>query len=941
MAQNANQILSQILGVCSQINKKLDGSGSSASEKSTNGKAVGDGTGAISGMLGKKNSTEKLKAGSEILGKMLSTLSNFAVLKFNTKRISKTSLVLRKLFDTIIYIGRKEKPINKAMKLFYSLSATLPAMSKFMRAFSILLMSFGISILLIAGSIWAAQKMLKTKNAWETMAVIGVVLLGFVGMFWALSKARKTVRKGAMTTKEMGKALLFLGVGLVGFVGSLLLISAMVGQKPNIGGMAISMGIMVSVIGAMGGVFALLGLVAPFVAKGTKVAIGMAIGMAALGVGVLLFALAAKSLTKLGDSEKIKAVSTSKNGKTTTSLKQRSGFGSMLAAIGPGLGAIGIILISSALLFAALGIPVVAGLVGLGAVVAIGISLALMLIGTSILKVAKISKELGTRQETTEVISGMVGSVLSGLIDGVSSALNPGGKKGLGALGAGLKNTVILWNAIALLTGVSVALSMFAYSMTAFANLSNMRVIESYDAKTGKPKFGPTVNIEGVGKTITKTITQFLDGLLTSTKDLTFKKSRAIKKMGRALTGRRGILSAIIQFADVLKVFAQFGPKGEIGYATMDEKTGEMVTDFVSINDVTNNIVNSFSLFTEGISEKVEGLTNRHKRKLLKLSEALMGKNRSKVGGWFLANKPGLLEPINAFSATLMTYAKWGKNGSMVNPDTNEPISITEITSIIIKSFSDFAKGIFTGVDGFANGYKRKLIQLSEALMGKKRSKLGGWFLSDNPGLLEPINAFSATLMTYAKWGKNGSIINPNTNEPILMTDIVKNIVTAITSFSKQLADQTENVGGVNAKRAAKNMGKFTTMIEKMSELSTEHEALDQTAQSINHLATSISNLSDSLHNLNISKLSAINAAAKSSRNFTTSSSAPATSTILTKDSELVKEIKNLIVVIKQSNGASTDVGLADRIGEKVAAAFKGSMFQFEFANRDSGVLTF
>ena len=54
----------------------------------------------------------------------------------------------------------------------------------------------------------------------------------------------------------------------------------------------------------------------------------------------------------------------------------------------------------------------------------------------------------------------------------------------------------------------------------------------------------------------------FLENLIASTKTLSFRQARSIDRMGAALTGKNGILRAVIQFADVLKTFAQFGKNG-------------------------------------------------------------------------------------------------------------------------------------------------------------------------------------------------------------------------------------------------------------------------------------------------------------------------------------------------------------------------------------------
>ena len=126
---------------------------------------------------------------------------------------------------------------------------------------------------------------------------------------------------------------------------------------------------------------------------------------------------------------------------------------------------------------------------------------------------------------------------LNGFLEGITEVLG-GGKKGIRGFAEGLKNTAILMNGIALVMGVSVSLSMFAKALTAFADLGNMKVINSYDEKTGEPNFGETVNITGVGETIKTTLVTFLTGLIGATSGLRKRDAKAIDKMGRALTGK-------------------------------------------------------------------------------------------------------------------------------------------------------------------------------------------------------------------------------------------------------------------------------------------------------------------------------------------------------------------------------------------------------------------
>lgn len=701
MAQNNQQVLQSILGVVTQINKKMDGGKVTGDGTAGGGDKSDKGTGPLSGMFGKGADTKKAKEASNVIKDVFQSITSFSKVKINARKINATSKALRGLFDVVIYIGRKRKIVLNAIRMFKVLTKSLVVMVQFATAMSTLLMAVGASILMIAGGIALAGVMLGTKG--KPMATIGVIVAVIAGLALGLvllGKVAKWVKPGAKAADKMGDAMKSLGIGLVVFVGSWLLISRMMKFSPGPKGMAMGALAIVGVIAGMALVFAGLGKFAVPIGKGTAVATGMGIGMAALALGVLAFVAVAQMITSM----------TTKGDAVNKKGEKKGKFGQMMANIGPGLGAMGIVLVSAGLLFAGLG--ALSWLIIPGVIAGLAVAGGMVLFALATKKLVEISNSLGKPEDVKETISGMVSSVLTGLIDGVSESLNPGGKKGIKGFGAAVKNQAILMNGIALLMGVSVALSMFAYSLTAFANLDNMKVIESYDEKTGKPKFGPTVNIEGVGDTIKKTLVNFLigdgnGGLIGATSGLTKKHAKAIKAMGRALTGRRGMLTAVIQFADVLKTFAQFGPKGEIGYVEMvpdgtDEDGNakfKQVPHSIKILDVTKVITDSIGKFSTGIAEGVTGISRRDSRKILNMSKALMGKQRGEKSR--RADKPGLLEPINAFSETLTMYAKFGEDGAIpvFDADGNiigKPVPIEKIVKNIVKAISEFSTQLST-----------------------------------------------------------------------------------------------------------------------------------------------------------------------------------------------------------------------------------------------------
>jgi hypothetical protein len=769
MAQTNQQVLEQILGVCKQINKKVGGKDVTGDGTAGSGGKSDKGTGPLSGMFGKGKDTKKAKEAAAIVKDVLKSITDFNKVKINTRKINATSKALRGLFNTVIYIGNSRKVVKNAIKMFDLLARSLRTMTKFAKAMSTLLMTIGLSIVAIAGSIALAGVLLGTRGKpVQTMLAIVGVLVGLTGAMVLMGKFKSPIERGAKTAKKMGTALMFLAGGLFLFSLTVANIGKILGAPGGIKGMI--MGIMgaIGIIGVMGLVFVVLGKFAKKIVVGALVAVAMGLGLASLAWGLDKFASTAQKITAMGDG----GTATKKRGKRKG--EEKGQFGQMMANIGPGLGVMGILLVSSALLFAALGIPVVAGLIGLGAGVAIAIGVALNTFSKGALHLVMRAKTL-ENTNVQDVVSNMVGGVIGGVVSGLSIGLM--GREVTNVKDLKLRGFGKLKRGIRMLRNVAKMLSLFAKSLTAFANLGNMREIVSYDEKTGKPKFGPTIDIQGVGNTIRDTLVSFLigdgsgskesGGLLGATDGLRRRQGGAIDRMARALTGKRGMLTAIIQFADVLKTFAQFGPKGEIGYVEMvpdgTDKDGnaqwKQVPHSIKILDVTKVITDSIGQFSTGIAEGVEGISRRDARKILNMSKALIGvKRRDKA---WRADKPGLLEPINAFSETLTLYAKFGEKGEVpggFNEDgtPKDPVSVEKIVKNIVKAISEFSTQLSTQLaepgqsvkdaqkrmEGYM-GLVSQLSELSTAADGLDRTAESIMSLATSMGALaENVNKF-------------------------------------------------------------------------------------------------------------------------------------------------------------------------------------------------------
>ena len=860
MAQQGTEILKQILGVCVQINKKMDGG--SKSDK---------GSGPLSGMFGGKGDTKKAKESSDVIKEIFKSITDFSKTKVNTKKLDATTKALKGLFDVVINVGKEKSNIKTAITLFDSLTTMLVPLAKAAKAFGTLLMSFGAAILLIAGSIWLAGKMLNT-NPLGVITLIATVMLGFVGIFWLLSKSTKSVKDGVDVGQNMGKALVFISGGMLAFVISLQLISSMMKTGNDAKGILVGAATMVGVIVGMAGIFALMGLVGGLIKKGTAVAVSMGIGMAALALGAFALVSVAKMMTgafSKGDDVNKKG---DKKGK----------FGQMMSNVGPGLGVMGIVLISSALLFAGLGL--------LSAVIIPGVITAILMAGGMVLlalatkKVLDVSAEIGDPDKARVTIKGMVEGAMGGLLDGVTSVLS-GGKKGIKGFAEGIKNTVILMNGIALLMGVSVALSMFAKALTAFADLDNMRVIKGYDEQTGEPEFGETVNIRGVGDTIRDTLVSFLvgesgdGGLLGATEGLRKSHGAALRKMGRALTGRRGILSAVIQFADVLKTFAQFGPNGEIGFVEMipdgvdedGEAKFKQKASTVLITDVVNNISTSFSQFVTDMAAMAQDFEfgGKEKRKMQRLSTALSGKK-------------GILNPIIEFSQALEAYSKMGEKAEIIRTDAEgKPIlkANGEPETIPI---ADIAVNAAKAVTAFANSLNTEMDNISKRDARQTGNKL---------------EKFEKMIATISTLGEHVEGINKSADALTNLATSISALVSSMDKLDPEKLNSVAKIAQSNAKLGSKLDRKETRTESRAERRSDDRD--DKAADTKTKEKT---------------------------KEDTKASSSPSTST-------------STVVTEKQKEQDYDKLGQV--VGQAVSAAFKNGQFTFEFATDKSGVLNF
>jgi hypothetical protein len=862
--QNSNELLYQILQVVGKIesNQRSTGKTTAASAGPS-----GAGDGSISSKLGgavksfsgvgskatktffsflkgmmeistkaKDKDVKKMHVVSESLGLMGNALPSIAeglgdLGKIRAKQVERAIWSLDQLYDFMAEAGeaRNRRKVENAIKTFEKMGKSLKDISKPVKDISFSFAYLGLGILALAGSLILSSMLLGLSKPTDVLLFLGGLVVGVLLMFGLLWMANKIVDKGTDVIKDIGLGMAALSLGILSFAITIVLLPKILGGESG-GSIAKSLLIMVGIVAAMAFMFMILGALKNVTFKGFVSILFMSAGLMILSIAILGLAMTAKLLM---------------TGMTPTSASKEEKDENK-KFIMKGLGVMGLIILAAVGLFALLGIPVVAGLVMLGSATMIMMSVALILMATSVKKLVETAKALDG-EDIGERLSTLIGGTLSGFIGGLS--VLSGGKKGVAGIAEFIKNSAKIFAGTAVLMSMSLALSQFAKAITAFAELENMRIIEGYD-KDGKPIFGQKVNVSQVASNITYSISTFLEALLASTEGLTKDKAAAIRKMGRALTGKRGILSAVIQFADALKVYAEFGENNEIGYIDYDDN-GNEIRKKVSAAKVVDNMIGSFLYFTDRLFNKSDeefgdgepgesGISGRQKRRMKRMSKALIGKN-------------GILGAVMQFADVLKLFSEFGTDNQLPILDAD-------------------GKPVMEG--------------------GKPKTLSVG--------------------------------------------NIADNIVSALTTFSDSLATKLETKG--NVKDATKSIEKYEGMINQLSKLSSSMDGLSKMTASIQGLADGIGDLAVNIEKMDAEKLTdvlkrisdgslEISASGKSYAGSSSSS----TSTSSGKARETATTSKN---GEPKWDVIAAQIGLA--VGQQITDAMKKGQLKFEFSGTGS-----
>ena len=555
----------------------------------------------------------------------------------------------------------------------------------------------GVALMFIAGGILAFGLVLGLAGA--VLGVVGVlgVPLAIFGIMVVLGASmvvlatltasgdKASVGKGKtkdaiQNARDMGIALMFIAGGILAFGVTLAVLPMLLKTEGILGGV----GVIVAIIAGMAGVFFLLGKVQGAIDPGIAVATGMGIAIGIISLAILAVAFTSKILTSM-----FKPADKNKDG------TEKSGFMKVLGTVGNALGALGmfgLFLVALAGTLWVLGLPIVSGPILLGSLAMIGMAVSLIVTANAIKKVMDIMGQFKVK-DIKKNIKDMVGGVISGVIEGVMGSGVDKDNDGQLSIREVMQFRRMK-RIIRMLGSIASSLSDFARGLMAFAKVGEIASLD-YD-ENGKPKIGKTVHVTQIASAIADTFGTFIKMLVENTQSLTRKQARALKILGKALTGDRGIISAVNAFSQTLKIFAEFGAKGEVWVPKYDEH-GVLIEnqrEAVPIKSIVQNIVNGFGTFVDEIVKRAPEFeaAGGLGKKMLKFSEALMGQSK----GFLRRAKPGILSAITEFSNVLQIYAEYGKDGKFPKKDKDGNIIAGQYYLV-----SDIATNMVSGISTF------------------------------------------------------------------------------------------------------------------------------------------------------------------------------------------------------------------------------------------------
>jgi hypothetical protein len=294
---------------------------------------------------------------------------------------------------------------------------------------------------------------------------------------------------------------------------------------------------------------------------------------------------------------------------------------------------------------------------------------------------------------------------------------------------------------------ISKALSDFASGISVFANLQNLKVVESYDPKTGKPIYSKTpVNIDMVSKNIGLAITSIITAM-------------SNEKLGA------DIEDAVDNLSDINKVLGGFaGPMKTLGeikdLAAVGTNLGNTITSIltpfgkIATNDAT---VETFETFTDKLNDLAKRSTQYE----------------------------SLAKSFKDISSSMGTFA------------TN----FNKMTPTSVKSFGDWVNSLtnFTTMD---SGDFEDNLKLVKESFGIDKEKTTADAMTESKGGI--LNYFSEKVNAINPFSSPETKTTPTENKQDntqLLVDALNGVKTAINAMSAKLDDlDVRVVGAVHVK---------------------------------------------------------------------------------------------------------------------------------------------
>jgi hypothetical protein len=610
--------------------------------------------------------------------------------EIKAKNMSSAIRGLDLIYKFMVEAGEKSKTekIDRAVKTFEKLGKGLSKISKPIKDIALGFAYLGVGILAFVGSMLLTAMLLKVSSPMDVLLFVGATVLAVVLMYGILALLGGVIHKGTKSIEGMGIGMAVLSLGILSFAITMRLLPMILGKESG-GSIFRSLLIMVGIVGAMALMFGILSLVGEVTKKGFMSILFMSLGLAVLSLAILGLAMTAKML--MSGLSPASATKEEKDDNKKSIIK--------------GLGMMGLIILAAVGLFMLVGIPAVAALILLGAITMIAMSASLYLMAKSVEKLVSVGEKLAGK-DIGKTLTSLIGGTIDGFLGGLSSL--SGGQKGVRGVLEFIKNSAKIFAGVAVLMSMSIALSMFAWAISAFATLNEMRPILGTN-KDGSPIFGDKINVLQVSRNMTMSLTTFLTELISSTEKLTYSKAAALGRLARSLTGERGILSAVSDFSKLLKTFSEFGPSGEVGFVNMipdgTDQDGnakwKQVPTKVKITTIAKNIADSFGTFVDELVKhsSMFELDGDKGKSMMKLAEILMGTDSLKVFGLsFGRKKPGLLEPITKFSEILTQYANFGDGNTIPILDAEgkvtKVVKVEEVAKNIISTLGKFSASL-------------------------------------------------------------------------------------------------------------------------------------------------------------------------------------------------------------------------------------------------------